>query len=58
MTVPANIIELAVAGLLLLIGSFCVGIALTPPDDADAEAKLFAAAVFFIGLAFILGVHS
>lgn len=57
MTVSVNIIQLAASTFLFLIGSFCIGIALTPPGDASAEAKLLAAAVFFIGMGLVVGLR-
>lgn len=57
MIIPADIVHYAAAIILFLLGSICFGMALAPPTDASADAKLYGAAAFFIATGFIVGLR-
>lgn len=57
MTVPADFVHYLVAALFFLLGSVCFGMALAPPIEESADAKLYAAAAFFIAIGFIVGLR-
>lgn len=55
--ISADIVHYFVAALLFLLGGACFGMALAPPTEESADAKLYAAAAFFIAIGLVVGLR-